>query len=173
MSLNDYIVKLRTALRESKPFSEFNKDISHAIVVICSALYFAKGRVLLLSNKLDPLLYATPAFDHAVNRFLERDNARLDVLVEKPGEVDQQHPIRQLADQHPEKVEVKAVPANLVEKYEFNFMVVDDIGYRFERNRGSHGAVVSFNEDDPERVEMRARLVKIFDFLKEGAEPLR
>lgn len=172
MSLNDYIVKLQTALSESEPFSGFNKDISHAIAVICSALYVARRKVLLLSNRLDPLLYATLTFDHAINQFLERDGTHLDVLVEKPDEIDQQHPIRLLAERYPGKVEVNAIPADKVEQYEFNFMVVDDIGFRFERNRDSHGAVVSFNETDAERTEMRERLVKIFDFLKENAVPL-
>ena len=135
-------------------------------------MYVAKRKVLLLSNRLDPLLYATLTFDTPSISFLERDGTHLDVLVEKPDEIDQQHPIRLLAERYPGKVEVNAIPADKVEQYEFNFMVVDDIGFRFERNRDSHGAVVSFNETDAERTEMRERLVKIFDFLKENAVPL-
>jgi len=46
-----------------------------------------------------------------------------------------------------EQVKIKRAPDDEQQKYEFNFMVVDDFGLRFESDREKHAAVASFHEE--------------------------
>ena len=142
-SINDYARTFRRALENGEEFNNYNKDIQHATVIICTAFAFAKERVRLLSNMLDPVLYSQRWFLDEAESFLERDG-KLDVLVE--SDVPDDHPVIQLAAANP-NLSVRRVPKEAVESYEFNFMLVDQRGYRFESDREKHEALVLFGGD--------------------------
>lgn len=161
-SLNAYAQKLDSALENQKPYTSFNRDMAHAKIIVCTAMRHAKNDVWLLSNKLDPLLYASPSFINAATRFILDRGGRLHILVETepvPG-----HPVVELS-QNTERAELRRVPQEQVDSYKFNFMIVDDIGYRFESDRQEPRAFVTFNDDSDSWREMMQRLHDIFDYL--------
>ena len=163
-SLNAYAIELAKALKNKTKFANFNKDMHHATVVICTAFHYAEKNIRLLSHKLDPELYAGPWFMEEAERFVDR--GRLDILVE--SDVSMDHPVVALAKTRRE-VSVKRVSDQAWAGYTFNFMVVDEIGYRFEHDRESPEALVVFNDDDD---DLRGSLEAWFDQLFERSEPV-
>ncbi len=165
-SLNDYVRQLDAALKHGRTYVNSNRDMAHAKVVVFLGICHAKEKVLLLSEKLDWTLYGMPHFMQEVSGFLDR-GGRMEVLVETDLQAD--HPMMELSDRS-SKLSIRKVPENIVEKYEYNFMVVDDIGYRFERDRRRPAAYVSFNDkEDKEMIEM---LKSMFENLGRNATPL-
>ena len=59
-TLGDYARKLNGALIEKTGYTTFNRDAVHASIVIHIAFLHAKETVLLLSQKLDTLIYSNP-----------------------------------------------------------------------------------------------------------------
>ena len=169
-SLNSYIGEIEKALRHKEQFVNYNKDIQHATVVICTAMHHAESRVRLLSNRLDPVLYGGQWFLMEAEAFLGQEDASLDILVET--DMAQDHPLRGLLKQHKDKVSVGRVPDN-EQTYGYNFMLVDGMGYRFERDRDKHEALVAFHADVNESFRAVVSILdKMFDSLSAAAEPV-
>lgn len=171
MNLREYALALDKALRWNKPFAAYNKDIGHARVIVSLAFAHAKKTILLLSNRLDPELYADDDFLDEAKSFLTKRRAKLRILVE--SEIDPQHRLVELLREHRDKVTLKRVPSDVQERYDFNFMVVDDKGYRFETDRAEHQAIVMFNSEDGQHAEeLIARLKGGFRNLEGQAQEL-
>ena len=60
-SLGDYTRQLERALKRKRPYGVYNRDMSHAKVIVSVAFRHAK-RIRLLSHELDRELYANPMF---------------------------------------------------------------------------------------------------------------
>lgn len=163
-SLNDYAQALESALVTGGEFVAFNDDMAHATIVICLATRHAKKRIRLLSNKLDPQLYATPWFGKEARKLVDERKAHLSILVE--SEIEEGHPIILLSREFPDKVTILRVPDDLLSRYRYNFMVVDQQGYRFEHDREEPRALVSLNGRSKEHREFTERLTEIFDDLQ-------
>lgn len=157
-SLNAYHRELNRALKRDAKFANFNKDMNHAAIVVCTAFRHASKHVKLLSHQLDPVLYGSDWFLKELSGFLNR-GGKLDILVE--SDVPREHPVMLEAKQRA-NVTVKRIPDP--EGYEFNFMVVDDKGFRFEKDRQSTEASVVFNYDEEEVfLDARKFLTEWFD----------
>ena len=165
-SLNDYARQLHSALEHEKTYVTSNRNMAHAKVVVFLGICHAKENVLLLSHKLDWTLYGMPHFVEEVEEFLKRDG-RMNVLVET--DIPEGHPMMELAKRN-DNLSIQKVPENIVGKYDYNFMVVDDVGYRFEHDRERPAAYVSFH--DEEDAGMIKRLKEIFESLASVATPL-
>lgn len=142
-SLNDYSEVLNSALAESKPYINFNRDSGHATIVVGAIFEHAKEHVRVLSNHLDPVVYANPFVEERMLAFLD-GGGKLDVLVE--SDIDMDHAIYRMAERFADQISVRRVPDQLQGTYPFNFIVMDDAGYRFERDRGSPQALVAFHD---------------------------
>lgn len=163
-SLNDYAQKFETALRKKRPYKRYNRDMAHASIVVSTAFRHAKESIGLLSHELDPLLYGAPSFDRALNEFLE-GGGRLDILVE--SNIHDDHPIWTHKEKWPGQVSIRRIPQDVVDNYQFNFMVVDDAGFRFEADRVNPHALVYFNlGPNDEESWMLPRLKEIFGTLE-------
>ena len=166
-SLSAYAQTLNAALDGGDSYMEFNRDMIHARIVVSLAFKYAEREIWLLSHKLDPVLYASPSFVQEVQNFLAR--GKLHILVE--SDVDEDHPIRVLAKDS-DRVEIRRIPDDVSAKYEFNFMVVDDSGYRFEDDRKEPSAVVVFNEHSEVHQNMLRDLTYIFSHLEGVSTPI-
>lgn len=162
-----YMKQLEYALKERKAYSVYNKDLGHAAAIVKMAFLFARAHVRLLSHKLDLDLYGDPDLLDTVETFLQQ-NAKLDILIEQ--ELSSDHPILGLRSKSPDRFTIAVVPPDWVSTYKFNFMVVDDFGYRFEHDRSSPMAIASFH--DPRRGEMITSLKHVFDHLSSNSHPL-
>lgn len=145
-SLNGYYRDLNKALKRGRKFANYNKDMSHAGIVVCTAFRHASEKIRLLSHELDRFLYGGDWFLDELKGFLSKGGL-LNVLIETDVEPD--HPVMQLAKKFDE-ITVKRVPDQVWEAYPFNFMVVDDKGFRFENDRKLPEATVVFNYDEVE-----------------------
>lgn len=170
--LKAYSEDLNDKLRNEQPFGTFNRDITHAAVITRAGFQYASSKVRLLSHKLDSALYDTSLLkDHAIP-FLDKEGASLHILVET--DVPNNHPIWdfiQNGGYSDEKLTIKRIPSGLVDRYKFNYLVVDDFGFRFERNREEYAAVASFHERDSKA--MIEGLVSFFDDLEERSSDIR
>ena len=168
-TLGDYARKLNSALIEKSGYATFNRDAVHASIVIHIAFLHAKETVLLLSQKLDTLIYSNPWLIKKIESFLAR-GGKLRVLVET--EVAESHPLRLLANQLPKSLTIARVPQEAVGTYSFNFMVVDDRGYRFEHDREEYSAVVAFDEPEENHTELVEAMQQRFQELEAQSVPL-
>ena len=168
-SLGDYARNLRAALDKKSGLTTYNRDAVHAAIVVYEAFRQAVKTVLLLSQKLDASIYSTPWLVESVERFLGRGGT-LRILVEEA--VDENHPLRVLAKSKPDVVRIAKVPTKMIKGYDYNFMLVDGRGYRFEHNREEYSATVSFDENEDSHKEMVGILRRIFEVLEDVAEPL-
>ena len=169
-SLNGYARELDRALKRTEEFANFNKDIQHASIVVCTAFRHAKAKIRLLSHELDPVLYASPWFETEVKAFLDR-GGKLEILLESKVS-EQDHPLMKMAAHEPDKIDVRQVSDEFQRRtqYPFNFMVVDDIGYRFEHDRTEPAAVFAFHSDNEIHIENTKRLVEWFDTVFERSD---
>ena len=168
-NIHDYALRMERALKRNKPFSDYNEDLRHASVVVCESFRHAKGKIRLLSEKLDDRLYGSEWFLDEAKGFLDRDG-ELCVLVET--DLAPTHPVSDLVSEH-KNVTIKRVPDRERETYSYNFMVVDDKGYRFERDRSEPKAIVRFNDEDPHPGLVKiltARFEELWD-KSDGASP--
>lgn len=160
-SLNGYAEEFDRALRKKTPFANFNKDMNHAAIIVCMSFRHAQNTIKLLSKELDESLYGSKWFLEELAHFMDKENTSLKILIESdiPGD----HPVIQESKKEP-RIEIKRIPEEDVQKYPFNFMLVDDKGFRFEQDRESTEATVVFNyNDDPRFEDLRKSCVDWFD----------
>ena len=168
-NLNAYANRLENALTTKTPFHTYNRDILHAAEIVVAGFRHAQHKIWLLSERLDLSLYGNERLLTAVREFLGRPGSELRILVET--EIDAKHPIRQLAEnEFPESMKIGLVPDDVKKNYAFNFMIVDDIGYRFEYDREVYEAIASFYEE--ERIKMVQNLQRMFRVIEKQSENL-
>ena len=163
--LATYSEELHSELGNERPFRTFNRDISHAAAITCAAFRYAEGTVRLLSHKLDSALYGTRLLKNHVAPFLTKKGASLHILVET--DIPDDHPIWDFIENgsyQSQQLKMGRVPSELTQRYQFNYLVVDDFGFRFERDRNEYAAVASFYESDSQSII--ADLIDFFDELE-------
>ena len=171
-NLKEYALDFADALARQTPITFHNRDMAHASVVVTLAFFHAKKTVLLLSQKLDPAVYSVPWFTETAQEFIDRGGL-LHILVEDMEQLDESHPVVELYRANAgNNFQIKAVPSQEVKTYKFNFMVVDDDGFRFEPDRKNPRALVAFNETDPSHQKMIRTLKQFFRRLFENSESI-
>lgn len=168
-NLLEYSVRVNVAMEKGEPFSTYNRDILHASEIVACGFRYAKEEVNLLSNELDLRLYGEDYIARLVEDFVGERNGKLSILVET--DVELEHPVLRVCKKFPNNTTVKRVPDQWQKRYDYNFMLIDDIGYRFEANRKSQNAIVSFNQDD--QIETRKNMKTCFDVLAENSVPIK
>lgn len=132
-----------------------NGSTSHAAIVVERMLSRAQERVSIMTRYLDPLVYSDPMTLRAAIEFL-RGGKKIRVLVdqvEKDGERNEFGNLYAEGD-----IEVRQVPEPLRESIAINFSVMDNKGFRLEKDESGATAVVSFGND-----EVTDRLLVLFD----------
>ena len=94
-------------------------------------------------------------------RFLSKRDGRLNIIIEK--EIDSSHPLLSMCTRYPNNTTVGKIPDKLWQgHYSYNFMTIDNFGYRFEPDRNKLSAIVSFNE--PEEKQTLETMKRWFGF---------
>ncbi len=167
-SLLEYSERLESALAAKRPHTTFNSDIFHAHLIILAVFRFAKKEVRLLSHELNDVVYGNPPLLDAVRRFLSK-GGKLSILVEQ--DLRQKHPMLGLLGEAPGKVSIRRVPEEVQKRYSFNFLVMDECGFRFENDREKHAALAGFHDDNAKR--LAAVLHNTFDYLSSVSSELK
>lgn len=169
-SLRAYAERLEKSLKKATPIGLYNKDIIHASIIVHLTFLHAKKEISILSNKLDLALYGVAEIRKSIRTFLKKQDVKLNILVEQ--EIGPKHPLVNINREFKQKVEIRTVRKEVLESYKFNFMIVDDIGYRFERDRDSCAATASFYEKDEDSKEFIKSLKEIFQILRKRSNAI-
>ncbi|MGA3305348.1 MAG: hypothetical protein ABSC26_04990 [Stellaceae bacterium] len=180
-TFDQYRDEVREAILLRDGEALINGSIEHAGIITQEALINAQDSVRILSYRLDPDCYADEAVLNAADYFLANPSHHLKILIEaglwNDGNYDwTRHPLihklhQSLTQQNP-NFEIRLVPKALAEKYAYNFLVLDDYGYRYEEDRKRPTAVARFLPIDDPKKEPVVNLTNIFDSIWEGSEPL-
>lgn len=170
-NIDDYAQAMDAALSEQRSYSTYNKDIHHATVAVCLSIRYAKDEVLILSQKLDRNLYAGTWFLDEAESFLEDRTGRMRLLVETPLDdlKRDHHPILLLKDRYPAGLSIEYVPESVTDMYDYNFMVADSFGYRFEPDRTESKAIVAVHPSGA-RAGLVATLKTAFNTIAERSK---
>ncbi|MDC9726798.1 MAG: hypothetical protein PSN35_03040 [Candidatus Thioglobus sp.] len=143
MNTKDYEKKVVECLNAQQNEIILNCNIDHAEILIKQMFLNAAHTVNLLSNKLDANLYERNDIVDAIRRFLNREGTTLNIAIE--GNMDQGSiQLIGLLENH--DINPVRIPDWLKEQYKYNFITMDDTGYRFETDREKHEAVVNFGD---------------------------
>ncbi|MHB8286160.1 MAG: DUF7931 domain-containing protein [Caulobacteraceae bacterium] len=168
----DYRAQVSELLSGARSGRALNGTIDHASVVVEQAFAVARSHVRILTHSLDGQCYSRIAVRKAALDFLQRDGTSLEILVEDSSAASQASThrfLRDVLEAAPDKVSLKLVPADLVVRYRYNFLVVDDTGYRFESDRDQPIAVVAGGQ---EFASTTTNLTAIFTSLAAASAPI-
>lgn len=110
-------------------------------------------------------LYGTASVQDDIVGFLQKDGTSLHILVE--ADLPKAHPVRRLVEDGRcprERLKIKLVPPALTKKYNFNYLVADTFGYRFENDRREYAAFASIHEREENDNDGRTNVDRLIDF---------
>jgi len=149
----------------------FNGSTEHASLVIEQAFNCARQHVRVLSSTLNLACYGTPATIAAAQQFLAQPGTRLEILIESDRLVaGAAHPLLTALRPYKSQIDVRMVPTDMVDQYEYNFLTVDDRGFRYEEDRRAHVAIVAGGQH---YASATANLIEVFDALRDDCQPLK
>ena len=137
-----------------------NNAIKYATVLIERMFIFAGREINLISNSLNEALYGKDNVIDAVHSFLNNVYTRLNIIIKSA--INKSHKPLVTLKEFKKNTRIKIANSNLVKKYPYNFLTMDDYGYRFEGDRGKYQAISQFG--DKSRVD---KLNSIFDSISE------
>lgn len=126
----------------------------------------------ILTRKFDPRIYGTAATVEEAGLFLGEPDRACRILVEEVNEDSfGSHPfcVENAIFAESGNLEIRQIPEKIRELIEFNFAVMDDKGFRFEKDKKEAIALARFGEGSEEFVE---KLKKIFSMIWEVSSPV-
>lgn len=177
MALEQYRERVREAILQRTGEMFLNADIDHAGVIVQEAFNGARSAIKILSSRLDPSCYAQGSLVKSARIFMADPEHSTSILVKSPlfdpeGNFDwAQHPLVSALHDN-KKFEMRSVPLDWIKRYRFNFLIMDDYGFRFEEDRGRAAAVASFSPAESDKKQAK-NLTSIFDRLWQVSHPIR
>ena len=169
MSLDNYRERVRELAlkRDGEPI--YNGSLDHAGIIVEQMFVSAHDQVSILTGALNARVYGTASVIEKVDIFLAGSDTTVRILVEANEDQITDHPFFERLSKHMGKgdLEVKRVPENWQEFYEYIFLVMDDDSFRFEEDKTKHAAIAAFGDK-----EGGHHLTEIFDSLWKAGEPV-
>ncbi len=156
-NLHQYADRLDRALSKGEPHTTYNHDIFHAFAIIVAVFKYAKKEVLLLSNHLNLTVYGNPDLLKPMEDFLRDRHGSLRILVE--SDIVREHPVIQLTEDKSCNLSIRQIPKEEVDGYKYNFLVMDNTGFRLERDRAKSAAIAGFNDKNSAKVAANLRVI--------------
>jgi hypothetical protein len=171
MNLEDYRGHIDRVIREMTGETVLNGSHSHATILIERMFANAEHSMDILTRKFDPRVFGTSEAIEQAELFLGDSDRKARVLLEEVDESHlSSHPFIQKLRGFwgPGNLEIKVLPTHLAQGINVNFAVMDDSGYRFERDKSRPVAVAAFGEK-----EFPARLKEFFNSLWDMSKPVQ
>lgn len=175
--IEGYRERVRALIEARDGTPILNGSHEHAAVLTQEAFSHASTEIRILCTRLDPDCYGREDVRNAARFFLADRDHKARVLIEEalwnPEENFEwyQHPfVRDLAafasshDGSEPRLQMKRVPKKWIDQYTYNFLLLDDYGFRFEEDRTKSAAVARFLPPG-KPAEAITRLGSIFDQL--------
>jgi hypothetical protein len=150
MNPEDYRNHIDRVIREMSGETVLNGSHAHATILIERMFANASQSIEVLTRKFDPRIFGTSEVIEQAELFLGDKDRRAKILLE---EVDEEllevHPFSEKLKKYREQgnLEIKVLPPSYAETVDFNFAIMDDTGYRFERDKSKPVAVAAFGGD--------------------------
>lgn len=167
MDLYRDMVKDQAWQRSGAPV--FNGSTEHASVVVETLFSTAQEQVSILTGTLNPRMYGRERVVTEAKLYLAVSHKnRLRIMLESDSEIDRQrHPLLIACSDFP-SVELRVVPPEVQEWYDFHFLVADADCYRLVSDKTCPIATARFGD-----VEGAQNLNRLFDILWADSEPIQ
>ncbi len=144
LSLMEYGVRVRTAAYEKNGEPIYNGSADHAEIILTNLWESAESNVKVLSQSLNESVYDSDALIEAAQSFLAKPGATAEVLFEDaPAPTNRFYKALRAHD----NVEIKQVPRDQQNRYDFCMTVVDGISHRFAEDKYEMTAVAAFGDE--------------------------
>lgn len=168
--MDDYRRQIDRLISKSDGEVLLNGSVSHAAMVIERMLSRAHEQVLVMTRNLDPLIYCDDVTSRAALNFV-RSGKTFKILIDEYDDKDQRdrdNPYFSQLLKLGGGFELRQVPEGLRDSIALNFAVMDDRGFRIEKDETGATAVVSFGNKS-----MADRLVALFESVWSSAKAIR
>lgn len=155
--MDEYRKQIDNLINKSDGEVALNGSTSHASMVIERMLARSLSEVRILTKKLDPLIYDDETLQRSALDFL-KSGKKLHILVEEFSMQEKQSSAFLDRLKLAGDIEVRQVPEKLREPIEINFSLMDERGFRIEKDESGATAVVSFGNKT-----VNSRLLSLFD----------
>lgn len=161
------MVKDHAWKRSGEPI--FNASMEHGSVVVETLFSAAQEQVSILTGSLNPRMYGRERVVTEAKLYLAVSHKnRLRIMLESDSEIDRQrHPLFSACADFP-NIDLRVVPPENQERYDFHFLVADADCYRLQSDRNCPLATARFGD-----VEGARNLNRLFDILWEDSDPVR
>lgn len=164
MNMDAYSTKIDRMISAADGTIALNGSTSHAAVVLERMLSRAQESVRIMTRYLDPLIYAESDTIRAAADFL-RSGKSLRILVDQVSSGKEAEAFELLADEG--DIQIRQVPDAFRKSIAINFSLMDQKGFRLEKDESGATAVVSFGQDD-----LNKRLDVLFDKVWKTSRPV-
>jgi len=122
----------------------------HAAVVIGQLFATAQSHVRILSSALPTKTFGSrEVIDSAIAYLRQGVDRSIDILLEQRVDAERHPLLRELAQQGlDDRVSLREVPNTISQTYRCNFVLADDVSFRFESERDTNRAFVIFRDPD-------------------------
>lgn len=146
MSIEQYRDKIDRLISEATGEVILNGSHDHAAVVIEKMFDRAKSTVRILTRKFDPRIYCVSQTVEAAKRMLGDRSRSIHILIEELAATNQ-HDNPYFCDlANYNNLVLKEVPEALRGPISVNFALMDDNGFRFEKDQLGTSAIVAFGD---------------------------
>lgn len=158
MSTEVYRDKIDRIITEASGEIVLNGSHDHASIILERMFSRAHESVCILTRKFDPRIYCDAATVDAARKMLGDNSRRVQVLIEDPEATSQNgNPyFEELASIG--NIEIKVIPERLKAPISINFALMDESGFRLEKDQSGTTAIVCFGNR-----EITPRLKSLFD----------
>ena len=156
-------VKKLAKQRDGQPI--YNGSVEHAAVIVENMFAHAHDRMSILTGKLQARVFGREEVREQAALFLADPRNKLQILIEEDVALTFEHPFLEQFWRD-SNVEVRHVPPDQQEAYNYHFLVMDGDSYRFEKDKDEPTAVAAFGD-----AEAAHNLEDIFEYLWENAIP--
>lgn len=176
ITLPEYHQKVRDAILQRTGEPLLNGTVEHATFITQEAFSSAQSKIQILSSRLDVACYAQPNVINAAKAFLADPDHELKILIEAElwdsnKNFDwSKHPLVAALKDYWAGLKIRLVPKESTERYKFNFLLLDDFGYRFEADRLRAAAVAAFFPPGSIAPQVK-NLSGVFESLWAASEP--
>lgn len=158
MVIENYREKIDRLISESTGEVVLNGSHEHAAIIMERMFARAENSVKILTRKFDPRIYCAPKTVEAARQMLGDKSRFIQILIEEIDATNQKGSPYFEDFASFGNLEILQVPEILREPVTVNFALMDDCGYRFERDQNGATAIVAFGEK-----ELSPRLSNLFD----------
>lgn len=169
MNADEYRFHIDRLIREKNGEVVLNGSHSHATIIIERMFANAENDVSILSRRFDPRIYGTPELVEQAELFLAQPDRTAHIVLEEMDEAAlADHPFFARLAKFIEKgnLSLRKVPDRYADLIKINFAVMDDNGYRFEKDKRQAIASAAFGVGG-----MANNLRNLFDDIWALSEP--